>query len=622
MMSDRPAVQKKPSAGWLGLLLVLLAAGFCLMSGSMLLVMRQEILAGATQSSRNLLKAEVAGIDRILTVYDASLRSAEVTFRDPVLHGASPELQRLAIFDGVQDSPELGPVRILAADATVLYDSGTTSPAPASPAERAALELHRASRRGQVRVSHPFPIAAGSFGITLSHRVTLPEGGFGGIVVGTLDLELFQRQFGRLNVGAKDSVSLFSDDGVMLAHIPGKPLVGRSIAGSDLLRQFRSGPTGTVVAPAAIDGIRRVFSFEHIAPWPLFLDVGVSTQDLYRPWLTRAVITGCLMVALIIFTVLLLRLLRRDAEARQQAEDNLAASERRYRMLAQSASDVIVRVDRQTIRTYVSPSVTQFGYEPDDLIGLTSASWVHEDDLVATREVFFRTIDEQVDGVVEFRLMNKSGGYTRVESNLSPIRQGGYLAVIRNVENRTPAERKRAADAGVPHRVPPTDDLTKLATRSAFDEALPVAWRNAVVEGQPLSLVLVDIDHFRSYFEHYGDRSGDDVLVDVAQLCDVHARKVGGVANRFGDDAFAVILPNADLGAAVAMAQGIRTAVWDKALDHSGSPSGRVTISVSAATVMPGAATEAPEGLVRAAEDALARVKQGDRNQVQALALA
>ncbi len=607
MVPDRPAaVAQKVSTGRLGVLLVLLAACFCVLTGSMTLIMHQQLYANATRSSQNLLQAEIAGIDRILTIYDASLRSASATFRNPILRDASPELRRLAIFDGVQDTPELGPVRLLAADGTMLYDSGTATPAAATPAELAAVERHRSAAGSDARISHPFPIGGGSFGITLSHRVSTADGSFGGIVIGTIDLDLFQQQFARLDVGAHDAVSLFSDDGVMLAHIPGKPLVGRSIAGSDLLRQFRSFNAGMVVAPAAIDGVRRVFSFRHIAPWPLFLDVGVSTQDLYRPWFFRTVITVCLMVALIILTVLLLRLLKRDVEARHQAEENLLACERRYRMLAESAADVIVRVDRQTIRTYVSPSVTQYGYEPEDLIGLTSGSWVHEDDLIATRETFFRTIDEQVDAVVEYRLRTKSGAYTRVEAHLSPIRQGGYLAVLRNIENRTPEERDRAAATAASDHVPAVDDLTKLATRHAFDEALPMAWREAVEGEQPLSLVLIDVDHFRSYLERYGDRSGDDVLVDVAQLCDVGARKAGGVASRYGDDAFAVILPQADLGAAIAMAQGVRAAVWDEGLDHAGSAAGRLTISVGAATVMPGVAAGSPEALVRAAEDALA----------------
>lgn len=616
MILDRPLPPKRASAGWLGALLVLVVAGFCVLTGSMTLILHQQIREDAVRHSHNLLSAEVAGIDRILTIYDASLRSAAATFRDPILRDASPELQRLAIFDGVQDTPELGPVRILAADGVVLYDSAAEIPPVASGAELAALALHRSQGGGNVLISHPFAIGGGAFAITMSHRVPGRDGAFAGIVVGTIALDLFQKQFARLDVGVHDSVSLFSDDGVMLAHIPGKPLVGRSIAGSDLLRQFRNGPAGTVVAPAALDGIRRVFSFRHIAPWPLFLDVGVSTQDLYRPWFFRTVITACLMVALIAFTVLLLRLLRRDHEARLLAEDNLSACERRYRMLAESAADVIVRVDRQTIRTYVSPSVTQYGYEPDELVGLTSGSWVHEEDLQEARETFFRTIDKQVDAVIQYRLKTKAGTYTRVEAHLSPIRQGGYLAVIRNIENRTQEERGRIVAAGAPAHLAAVDPLTKLATRHAFDDMLPTAWRDAMEGASPLSLVLVDVDQFRSYFERYGDHSGDDVLIDVGQLCDVGARKAGGVACRYGDNAFAVIVPDADLAAAIAMADAIRTAVWNEALVHAGSAAGRVTVSVGATSVMPGVGTSSPEGLVRAAEEALARVKQGERKAV------
>ena len=429
--SRRP---EKISTGRLGVLMVMLMVGFCLLAGSMLITMRQEIWADTARTSQNLLEAEVAGIDRILTIYDASLRSALHAVRDPLLRNAPPAVRRLAIFDDVQDTPELGPVRILDANGAVTYDAEREAPAPATPAELRALAGHAGASDAAVRMSGPFPIGPGRFALTLSHRISSPDGGFDGIVVGTIDLALFQKQFGRLHVGSHDSVSLFSEAGVMLAHIPGDPWVGRSIAGSHLLAQFAERNSGTFAAPAALDGVWRVFSFRHIAPWPVFLDVGLSTQDLYRPWYLRLVVTGFLMVALIASTGALLRLLKRDLRARHGAERNLFASEHRYRLLAASASDVIVRADRSTIRTYVSPSCRQYGYAPEDLVGVVSSSWIHPDDLSHARAVFLRTIDDQVDAEVTYRLRTASGDYTWVRSHLSPIQQGGYLAVVRTIE--------------------------------------------------------------------------------------------------------------------------------------------------------------------------------------------
>ena len=191
-----------------------------------------------------------------------------------------------------------------------------------------------------------------------------------------------------------------------------------------------------------------MFSFRHVAPWPVFLDVGLSTQDLYRPWYVRTVITGFLMAALLASTVVLRHLLRRDLRARHLAERDLVDSEHRYRLLATSASDVIVRTDRQTIRTYVSPSCQQYGYAPDDLVGQVSSSWIHPDDLAHAREIFLHTIDEQMDATVTYRLRTAAGEYTWVQSHLSPIQQGGYLAVIRNIDRDKEVERGRETLVG------------------------------------------------------------------------------------------------------------------------------------------------------------------------------
>ena len=440
--SRLPQRREKISTGRVGVLMILLMVGFCLLVGSMILTMRQQIWVDTARTSQNLLEAEVAGIDRILTIYDASLRWAVHSASSPLLRNASPAVRRLAMFDDVQDTPELGPVRILDGDGTVTYDADRETPAPATDAELRALALHGGVPGGAVQMSGPFPVGGGRFALTLSHRISARNGDFAGIVVGTIDLGLFQKEFARLSVGPHDSVSLFSNSGVMLAHIPGDPWVGRSIAGSNLLQRFREQSAGTFVAPAALDGVRRVFSFRHVAPWPVFLDVGLSTQDLYRPWYMRTIVIGVLMATLLVSAVVLRHLFRRDLQARRLTEKDLVDSEHRYRLLAASASDVIVRADRQTIRTYVSPSCRQYGYAPEDLVGLVSSEWVHPDDLAYVRDTFLRTIDEQMDADVTFRLRTASGEYTWVRSHLSPIQQGGYLAVIRNIDRDKEADRR------------------------------------------------------------------------------------------------------------------------------------------------------------------------------------
>ncbi len=444
--TDAYARRARLTTGGLGLLLVAVMLGFCVLTVSMMTAMHSQIWADTERTSQNLLEAEVAGIDRILTIYDASLRFAADTLRNPLVREAAPAVQRLAMYDGAQQVPGLGPVRILDGQGFVVYDSSTSTPDAASGPEQRALFAARSSLGHAVAISAPFAGGHNAFAVTVSHRMTTADGAFAGIVIGTIDLDIFQREFGKLHVGAHDVVTLFSNDGVILAHIPGDPLVGRSIAGSDILRRFLHEGAGTFEAPAAIDGIRRVFSFRHVARWPLFVDVGLSAQDLYRPWQHRVEVIGVLMGVLLGFTVVMLRFLRRDLRARLEAERSVVAIEGRYRLLAASASDVIVRVDRSTIRTYVSPSCRQYGYEPEELLGLPSSSWVHHDDLARARAVFLKTIDEQVDAVIAYRLRHKNGEYTWVESHLSHIQQGGYLAAIRKIEGELPTIMERVLE--------------------------------------------------------------------------------------------------------------------------------------------------------------------------------
>ncbi len=620
--TTRLPARRKPSTGWVGIMLIALVAGFCMLSGAMILSMRQQVWVHTTQTSQNLLEAETGGIERILTMYDATLRSASDALRNPLLRRATPELRRMAIFGSAEGTPALEPVRIVDAEGIVLYDQAASNPSGATPAEERAVALHRLSAGSGPILSAPFRTQAGTWAITMSRRIPAEDGGFPGVVAGTIDLALFEEQFQRLNVGSHDVVTLFSEDGVVLAHIPGDPSVGRSIAGSDVFKQFRSAQAGTFAAPAVFDGVRRIFSFRHIAPWPLFVDVGLSTQDLYRRWYYRSALTVSMMAALVASTLFLLRLLRRDLQARQMAEKNLQVSEHQYRLLAESAADVICRVDRHTIRTYVSPSCAQYGYEPDDLVGMTSSSWIHEDDLVATREVFLRTIDEQVDGVVRYRLRTKSGQYTWVESYLSPIRQGGYLGIIRNINAETRGEPAQTVGDMDPEQQASADALTGLANRRAFEETLASAWQDAATARRPLSLILVDVDRFRSYNDQYGEQAGDAALAEIARLIDIDAREFGGFTARYRHNEFAVMLPRADLNAALRVSHAIRSCVWDAALPHAGGPAGRVTVSVGAATVVPNMVAGTPDALVRAASDALGRAKQSGRNEVQAVAMA
>lgn len=130
-----------------------------------------------------------------------------------------------------------------------------------------------------------------------------------------------------------------------------------------------------------------------------------------------------------------------------------------------------------------------------------------------------------------------------------------------------------------------TDPLTTLANRKFFDETLDKAMADAAATGKPLSLMLLDIDRFKSFNDTYGHLTGDQVLRLVA-MCIKQNVKGQDLAARYGGEEFAVILPNTDLQQASAVAEHIRRGVMAKELmkRSTGESLGRVTISIGIAT--------------------------------------
>jgi diguanylate cyclase (GGDEF)-like protein/PAS domain S-box-containing protein len=162
------------------------------------------------------------------------------------------------------------------------------------------------------------------------------------------------------------------------------------------------------------------------------------------------------------------------------------------------------------------------------------------------------------------------------------------------------------------------DGLTGIANRRSFDAALEEEWGRSRRQGQPLSLIMADIDHFKHYNDQYGHQAGDRCLQQVAQCLKVSLHRAGDLAARYGGEEFAVILPGLGPDAAHAVAEKLRQNVEALGLAHD-SPSGldRVTVSLGVATVWP-AADAGSADLIARADQALYQAKRGGRNRVVA----
>jgi len=161
-----------------------------------------------------------------------------------------------------------------------------------------------------------------------------------------------------------------------------------------------------------------------------------------------------------------------------------------------------------------------------------------------------------------------------------------------------------------------TDGLTGIANRRKFDHLFAQEWNRAQRTGTPLALVMLDVDLFKHYNDHYGHVAGDSCLQALAGALVKAGRRAGELVARYGGEEFVVLLPEANAHDALEAARHMQHEVWSLALPHAETVSGIVTFSLGVASLVP-SSQHSPEYLIQQADLALYRAKASGRNCLQ-----
>lgn len=195
-----------------------------------------------------------------------------------------------------------------------------------------------------------------------------------------------------------------------------------------------------------------------------------------------------------------------------------------------------------------------------------------------------------------------------------PSRGGSSMVLVTDITQAKLAEMELIRSAERLKMLAETDGLTDLSNRRSFDSALQIGTRKAQENRSKLSLLMIDIDHFKSYNDTLGHAAGDECLRQVAKcLQDCVSRSIDVVA-RYGGEEFALVLVGTDIAGAEIVAEKVHARLAEANLSHAASPLGRVTVSIGAATLLYGAEVDTPQNLIDRADKALYRAKRSGRN--------
>lgn len=267
-----------------------------------------------------------------------------------------------------------------------------------------------------------------------------------------------------------------------------------------------------------------------------------------------------------------------------------------YKTLLESTKAIPWRIDWKTFKfSYIGPQIEHLlGWKPESWVSAEDwAARMHPDDRAWVVDFCIAQSKSGVDHEADYRAQTKDGHYVWIRDVVHVVRDehgevDSLVGFMFDITERKENEQKLLRLQKELEDYSFKDSLTNVANRRMFDTVISREWSHAQHQHHTISMILVDIDYFKEYNDHYGHVQGDACLKQVATALGSAIKRPRDFLARFGGEEFVLILPETDANTATMLAERCRSLIYQAKIAHKMSKNGEwLTVSLGVATMTP-----------------------------------
>ena len=535
--------------------LVFVLVGLLILEGYRHAQQRSEI---STQNLTQILESEIAGhIDAADLILSAAMDEYQ-------RQRSSGRINGLALNTYIERihsrQPGIDALRITDAQGVLIYGTGVIPSEKVSIADRPHFIRLRDDPHAGLLISKPQVSRVNQkWVVVLARRIREPNGSFGGMAFAVITLDHLAKIISTINVGPHGVVALRDENLGLIARHPQPRGVDNYIGNNLLAKEIRgmivAGETiGTVTARSILDNVERNYSYRKFGAYPLYILVGLATEDYLASWRNEAIALAALAAIFVLITVIVSCLAYRSWNRRDNLVKVIQKSENlfhNYFELGQVGM-AITSIDKGWLD--VNQCLCEMlGYTKEELVKMTWVELTYPDDIEPDTVQFNRVFSGEIERYsMDKRFIHKNKKIVHTHVNVAcqrkPDKSVEYImASVLNITERKQLENKILQLAF-------NDALTGLPNRRLLEDRLNQIMAANKRSGEYGALMFVDLDDFKRLNDTHGHAFGDLLLIEVADRLRSCVREADTIL-RFGGDEFLVIISELDMNKAKSTSQ-------------------------------------------------------------------